>query len=779
MGRLICTMATAPQSEPNERMVDIAVLGGSRKRLRVFVRGAVQGVGFRPTVYRLATDLGLDGWVINSSRGVEIDLEGPETILKGFPPALLAGRPPRAVIQGLETRWLDPVGHSGFAVKETDCGGAATTLMTPDIATCPDCRGELFDPADRRFSYPFINCTNCGPRFTIIESLPYDRERTTMARFAMCPACQAEYDDPRDRRFHAQPNACPDCGPHLELWDQGGAVLADRAPALSRAVEAIRSGRVVAVKGIGGFHLMCDAGNNTAVLELRRRKRREEKPFAVMLPDLEAVRGACAITSEDERLLHSPEAPIVLLRRSGTALAPSVAPGNPYLGVVLPYAPLHHLLMRGLGRAVVATSGNLTDEPIVTDEKEALTRLAGIADLFLVHNRPIARYADDSIARLVAGRPMLVRRARGYAPLPLARTDSKEAILAVGAHLKSTIGFSIDGQLMLSHHLGDLETPEALAGFHNVVEGLPGLYDFSPAMVAHDLHPDYASTQFAETLPVRRIGVQHHAAHVLACMADNELEDEVLGVSWDGAGYGTDGTIWGGEFLRVRDGAFQRVAHLRTFPLPGGDAASREPRRSALGLLYEMEGDAVFSRPALAARLGFTGPELAVLRGMLEAGAATPRTSSAGRLFDGVAALAGSRLRASFEGQAAMELEFAAGNTNDEDAYPFELEGEVVNWAPLIAAIEAGRRAGALVSRIARRFHNTLADIIVAVARREGVPRVCLTGGCFQNLALAERTIERLAAEGFTPYWHQRVPPNDGGIALGQLVAAAAAARRA
>lgn len=758
-------------------MVRTAVFGGSRKRLRIFVRGAVQGVGFRPTVYRLATGLGLEGWVTNSSRGVEIDLEGPTDALNGFPSALLSGRPPRAVIQGLESSWLDPVGYAGFEVRESASQGAPTTLVMPDIATCEDCRRELLDPMDRRFGYPFINCTNCGPRFTIIESLPYDRAGTSMAPFRMCEWCQAEYDDPEDRRFHAQPNACPDCGPHLQLWDARGASLAGRAEALAGAVEAIREGRILAVKGIGGFHLVCDASNEEAVRELRRRKRREEKPFAVMFPDLEGARAACVVSAEAGPLLTSPEAPIVLLRKRGAPLAPSVAPGNPFLGVVLPYSPVHHLLLEALGRAIVATSGNLTDEPIATDEGEALRRLGGIADLFLVHDRRIVRYADDSIVRLMASRPMLIRRARGYAPLPLGAADTEAQVLAVGAHLKNTIGFSIDGQLMLSHHLGDLETPEAREGFQRALADLPGLHCFVPTAVARDLHPDYASSEFAESLRVPKIMVQHHAAHVLACMADNDLRGEVLGVSWDGTGLGEDGTIWGGEFLRVGVDRPKRVAHLRTFPLPGGDAAAREPRRSALGLLYEMEGEAVFTRPDLAARLGFSDPELAVLRGMLETAVATPRTSSAGRLFDGVAALSGLRLRSSFEGQAAMELEFVSSFDGDEAVYPFELRGEVVDWGPMIGEIETDRRAGRPAGLIAARFHRTLSEIIVAVVEREDVPRVCLTGGCFQNVALTERTIVRLRESGFTPYWHQRVPPNDGGIALGQLVAAVAALR--
>jgi|CXWL01.1.fsa_nt_gi hydrogenase maturation protein HypF len=748
-------------------------------RLRVSIRGAVQGVGFRPTVYRIALSLGLRGYVANSPVGVEIEVEGAAGQVNRFVPALLEQKPPRAIIQGLESRHLDPVGHDGFVVRETQTQGAATTLIQPDIAICADCRRELFDPFDRRFGYPFINCTNCGPRFTIIESLPYDRERTTMARFVMCAACQVEYEDPRDRRFHAQPNACPDCGPQLALWDPSGAVLATRGGALAAAVEAIRAGRIVAVKGIGGFHLMCDARDDAAVGELRRRKDREEKPFALMFPDLVAVRAACDLSRTEERLLGSPESPIVLLRRHSSALAPGIAPGNPYLGVLLPYAPLHHLLMREVDFPVVATSGNRHDEPMVTREHDALDRLAGIADLFLVHDRPIARHADDSIARIVAGRPMLLRRARGYAPLPLATSESHEPILAVGAHLKSTIAFSVGGQFMVSHHLGDLETPQALAAFHDVVAGLPGLYGFTPTTIAHDLHPDYASTQYAETLPGLRVGVQHHAAHVFSCLADNELEGEVLGVSWDGTGLGTDGTIWGGEFLRVRDGEFRRVAHLRTFLLAGGDAAVREPRRCALGLLHAVGGDTALSEAALGARLGFEPAELSVLRGMFRSGTGVARTSSAGRLFDGVAGLLGLRSRASFEGQAAMQLEFAAMESDEEAAYPFDLQGTTVDWTPMIGGMETDRRSGVPAAVIAKRFHNSLTEMIVAVAKREGLQRVCLTGGCFQNLVLAERTIARLTESGFSPYWHQRIPPNDGGIALGQLVAAAFRARGA
>ena len=756
------------------RVATLVVTAMDATRMKIHARGAVQGVGFRPTVYRVATGLRLRGFVSNSAFGVEIDVEGEAAAVEAFVPALLANRPRRAVIHGLETRRLDVAGYTTFVVRETEASGTATTLVLPDIAVCDDCLREMNDPRDRRYLYPFINCTNCGPRFTIIQSLPYDRERTTMSRFTMCARCQAEYDDPLDRRFHAQPNACDACGPRLSWRGASGKTMSKGDDALRGAAEALREGRIVAVKGIGGFHLMCDARNEAAVRELRKRKRREEKPFAVMAADLAAGRLLCEVDPAEETLLRSPECPIVLLRRlENSGLATSVAPGNPFLGVVLPYAPLQHLLMGALRFPVVATSGNLSDEPIVTNDDEAVTRLRGIADFFLGHDRPIERYVDDSIARLVRGRPMLLRRARGHAPLPLAHVVGARSILAVGAHLKSTIGFAVDGHLMLSHHLGDLETAEALAGFETAISDLPGLYAFQAEIVAHDLHPDYASSRFAESASGTSLGVQHHVAHALACMADNELTGDVLAVVWDGAGLGTDGTIWGGEFFRMRDTAFERVAHLRTFPLAGGDAAAREPRRSALGLLYEARGSALFDDDGLRDRLGFTEAEWSLLAGMLKSGASVARTSSVGRLFDGVAALAGLRRRSGFEGQAAMELEFAAAGRGSESPYAFTLKGAVLDWAPMLEAIDAECNGVQAVPVIARRFHDTLAAMILAVARREGLERVCLTGGCFQNLRLAETTIERLGALGFKPYWHQRVPPNDGGIALGQLVAAA------
>ncbi|MCX8103930.1 MAG: carbamoyltransferase HypF, partial [Candidatus Bipolaricaulota bacterium] len=564
-------------------------------RLKIAIHGAVQGVGFRPFVYRLAIELKLTGWVLNSAQGVFIEAEGTKEQLEEFVRRLERDKPPRAFLQSLEASWLDPVGYTAFEIRHSDESGQKIAFILPDIATCPDCWREIFDPNNRRYRYPFTNCTNCGPRFSIIEALPYDRPNTTMKIFRMCPDCQAEYENPLDRRFHAQPNACPQCGPHLELWDAKGTVLAQHDDALCQAAEAIRVGQIIAVKGLGGFHLICDARNDDAVQELRRRKHREEKPFALMYPSLELVQAHCEVSPLEERALTSPEAPIVLMRRrESVQIASSVAPRNPYLGIMLPYTPLHHLLMAELGFPVVATSGNLSDEPICTDEHEALIRLKEIADLFLVHNRPIARHVDDSIVRIVGSQELVLRRARGFAPLPITlRNPERRTVLAVGAHLKNTVALAVGSTVFISQHIGDLETAEAFGAFQRVIQDFERLYDAQPSVIAHDLHPDYLSTQYAQGRKPRTVGVQHHYAHVLACMAENELDSSVLGVSWDGTGYGLDGTIWGGEFLRATRESFTRVAHLRTFRLPGGERAIQEPRRSALGVLYELFGDAL------------------------------------------------------------------------------------------------------------------------------------------------------------------------------------------
>lgn len=745
------------------------------------LRGAVQGVGFRPFVHRLATRMRLPGWVSNSPQGVLIEVEGDKKDLDVFLLRLDKERPPRSAIQGLEFSFLDPLGFTEFTIRQSDGTGQTTALVLPDIATCQDCLGEVFDPTNRRHLYPFTNCTNCGPRFTIIQALPYDRPSTTMSRFAMCEECRREYDDPADRRFHAQPNACPVCGPHLELWDETGTVLAMRQDAVLMAAKVIRSGKIVALKGIGGFHLLTDARNQDAVLRLRKRKHREEKPLALMVPSLESARASCQVSELEERLLCSPECPIVLLARrpdlSLEAIAFGVAPRNPNLGVLLPYSPLHHILMRELGFPAIATSGNLSDEPICTDEREALERLRGVADLFLVHDRPIARHVDDSIVRIVLGRELVLRRARGYAPLPISLDRSLPPLLAVGPHLKNTIAMTVGPQVFVSQHIGDLETDQAFGAFREVIGSFQRLYDVRPTAVAADAHPDYLSTQFAlrSGLPIVRI--QHHHAHVLSCMAENAVEGPCLGVAWDGTGYGLDGTIWGGEFLRMTETGFERLAHLRVFRLPGGERAIQEPRRTAIGLLHELFGDSVFEMDDLAPVRAFSPEERRILKRMLANQINCPSTSAAGRLFDAVAAILGLHLGSQFEGQAAMELEWAIGDNETDEAYSFSLSEDqsarILDWEPMIRQILVHVKEGVLAAMIAARFHNALAEGIVAVARHAGEERVILTGGCFQNRSLTERAVRRLQAAGFRPYWHQRIPPNDGGIALGQIVAAA------
>ncbi len=760
------------------------------------IRGAVQGVGFRPFVYRLAGELSLPGWVINSAAGVVVEVEGRAETLQQFLVRLERERPPRAVVQGVEPCWLDPVGFERFEIRHSE-DGDRRTLILPDIAPCDDCLRELRDPADRRSRYPFINCTNCGPRFTIIEDLPYDRPLTTMRRFRMCPACQAEYDDPRDRRFHAQPNACPACGPRLQLWAIDGRCLYEADEALRFAARAIAQGLIVAVKGVGGFHLVVDARHDAAVARLREAKGREEKPFAIMAPDLDAARRECEVGPLDARLLTSPEAPIVLMdRRAGGSVAAAVAPRNPTLGLMLPSTPLHHLLLAELGHPVVATSGNRADEPICTDEHEALARLAGLADLFLVHDRPIARHVDDSIVRVVLGRELMIRRARGYAPLPITLRpsghldhgagDGVPSVLGVGAHLKNTVAISVGHDVFVSQHIGDLETPQASRAFEHVIADFERMYQVSPGQIACDLHPDYLSTAFARAAGTPLLPVQHHVAHVLSCMAENEQEPPLLGVAWDGTGYGEDGRIWGGEWFEVTEARVRRVATLSPFGLPGGDAAVRDPRRSAAALLFALRGAEAFALDDLAPIAALSPGERRALRQMLERGVNTPLTSSAGRLFDGVASLLNVRHRVAYEGQAAAELEWMARSGRPGQSYPFAIhEGDVqaagdndgdvpaeVDWGPMLEGLVGDLRAGAAAADLARRFHDTLAEMIVGVASRQGLERVALSGGCFQNRYLTERAVARLREEGFRPFWHQRIPPNDGGIALGQVVGA-------
>jgi hydrogenase maturation protein HypF len=747
------------------------------ERVKVTVRGVVQGVGFRPFIYRLATQLKLHGWVSNSAQGVFIEVEGARDALRSFLLRLEKDKPPRAVIQSLEFSFLDTAGYDRFDIRYSDQSGPKSVLILPDIAVCPDCLREIFDPENRRYRYPFTNCTNCGPRFTIIEALPYDRPHTSMKGFAMCPACEHEYHDPSNRRFHAQPNACSHCGPLLQLWDGKGTALGKEEDALRQAIGIIRDGQILALKGIGGFQLIVDARNADAVQRLRARKRREEKPFALMYPSFDLVKRDCDVSELEERLLLAPEAPIVLLNRGSrkSQLAPAVAPVSPSLGVMLPYSPLHHILLRDLSSPVVATSGNLSDEPICIDECEALKRLEGVADYFLIHNRPIVRHVDDSVARVVCDREMVLRRARGYAPLPIHMKQTLPSVLAVGAHLKNSVALSVGQEIFISQHIGDLETSQAFLAFRRTAADLPRLYEAQASIVACDFHPDYLSTKYAARMGAPLHRVQHHFAHVLACMTENELDAPVLGVSWDGTGYGTDGTVWGGEFLLTDEESFQRVAHFRQFRLPGGDIAVKEPRRTALGVLYEIWGEKLISDRRLAPVAGFSESELMILQQMLRQGVNSPLTSSVGRLFDAVASILGLRQRVTFEGQAAVELEYLI-RPGIAEFYPFEISDGltcIVDWAPMIPEILIDLQKGQSVGEICAKFHNALTEIVVAIARKVGEPKILLTGGCFQNRYLVEQSVRKLQEAGFQPYFHQRVPPNDGGIALGQVVAAA------
>jgi hydrogenase maturation protein HypF len=770
------SLATADQS-----VADAAQGLSPAARLKMTIRGAVQGVGFRPFVYRLAAELELNGWVNNTAQGVFLEVEGAREQLDQFLMRVEREKPAISFIQSLESSFADPVGYEGFEIRKSE-GGEKTALVLPDIATCPECLREIFEAGNRRHGYPFTNCTNCGPRYTIIESLPYDRPRTTMKKFTMCGECAREYADPSNRRFHAQPNACAECGPQLQLWTMDGAVLAQREDALQEAAEAIRQGRIVGVKGLGGFHLMVDARNEDAVRRLRERKLREEKPFALMYPAAEDVPRDCELTALEERLLRSVESPIVLVRRKDgrSSLAPSVAPGNPMLGVMVPYTPLHHLLMRSLGFAVVATSGNLSDEPICTEELDALKRLHKIADVLLVHDRPILRHVDDSIVRVMAGREMVMRRARGFAPLPVQLEEEMPTVLGVGAHQKNTVALSVGRQVFVSQHIGDLETIQASVAFERVVESLENLYEVKPETVACDLHPNYISTGYANRTNGHPIRVQHHYAHILSCMAENGVKGSALGVAWDGSGWGPDGTVWGGEFLKIDECGYDRVVRMRPMRLPGSERAVREPRRCGMSALFETLGEEIFEREELDPVRAFSAADRKIVAAMLRQGLNSPWTSSVGRLFDAVASLIGLRQISRYEGQAAMELEWLAGQSNDASVYEFDITRPAddaapaeLDWAPMVRGMITDMARKTKREAMGRRFHNTLAEMIGRVAGEHAELPVVLSGGCFQNRLLTELTVARLEANGMKVYWHQRVPPNDGGIALGQVVAAA------
>jgi len=742
---------------PNENKVN--------QRLIARIQGAVQGVGFRPFVYRLADELCLTGWVSNSTQGVTLELEGSIDKLEEFLSRVQAEKPRLSIINSIEHSFEIPVGYTDFEVRHSNQTGE----------TCPDCLKDISDPNNRRYQYPFTNCTNCGPRYSIIESLPYDRDNTSMKIFPMCDRCRQEYEDPSNRRFHAQPNACPECGPHLELWDKQGKKQSRRNEALIVACEAIKQAQILALKGLGGFHLIVDAISDQAVKRLRALKARPDKPLALMYPDIEAVKRDCELSSLEQELLGSPESPIVLLKQKPNNISSLVAPDNPYLGVMLPYTPLHHLLMAQLKSPIVATSGNLADEPICIDENEVLTRLNKIADLFLVHNRPIIRHVDDSIVRVMMGQLTVMRRARGYAPLPINLKQSIPSILSVGAHQKNCIALGTGKQVFISQHIGDLDNRLAYDTFAKTINSLGGIYDFSPVKIACDKHPDYTSTRYAYESGIECQEIQHHFSHILACMAENELDGRVLGVAWDGTGFGDDGTIWGGEFLKVENNSYTRLANLRTFRLPGGEKAIEEPWRTAIGLLYELLGHKLFDDSEYQAFIPSDTKTKDLIRKMLKQKINSPMTSSAGRLFDAVASIIDICRTTTFEGQAAMKLEFAADKVKTNETYKFVLDhvnnSYILNWEPMILSILKDLKTAISPNLIAAKFHNTLAEMIVEIAKLVGEKTIVLSGGCFQNKYLTERTIARLRQSGFQPYWHHLVPPNDGGICLGQAAA--------
>jgi hydrogenase maturation protein HypF len=745
-------------------------------RVDVRVEGVVQGVGFRPFVHSLATRLGLAGQVGNDADGVFVVIEGPRGGVEKFLSALVRDAPPLAGIERVSVVAGEPTGSGGFTIVDSDASGRRRALVSPDSATCSDCLRELGDPSDRRFGYPFVNCTNCGPRFTIVRDVPYDRPLTTMAGFAMCAACAAEYHDPADRRFHAQPTCCPDCGPRLRLLDAGGAEMP--GDPIERCAGSLRAGLVVALKGLGGYHLAVRAADESAASALRRRKHREDKPFAVMVSDAGQAATLCEVDETAAALLADRARPIVLLPRvHGAPVAASVAPGNRQIGLMLPYTPLHHLLLAAVGEPIVLTSGNVSDEPIAYVDSEAFTRLAGIADVFLTHDRPIHIRTDDSVVRPFLGRRSVLRRSRGYAPAPvMLRWEAPRPILACGAELKNTFCLAKENRAFVSHHIGDLENYETLRSFAEGIGHFARLFGIEPELVAHDLHPEYLSTKHAKEITgARLVGVQHHHAHIASCLADNGETGPVIGVAFDGLGYGTDGTIWGGEFLLADLVSFQRAGHLAPVPMPGGTAAIKQPWRMTAAYL-----DAASEPPGrldVARRNGARWEDvLALARG----GVNSPLTSSAGRLFDAVSALLGLRDTITYEGQAAIELEQRA-DPAERGAYPAAISGGgvlLVSGADLVRAAARDLLAGVDPALISARFHNGVVEVIVrccgALRDSSGLTTVALSGGVFQNLLLLRRTVERLGAGGFRVLTHFRVPANDGGVSLGQAAIAAA-----
>ena len=752
--------------------------------VHINVRGVVQGVGFRPFVYQLATKHNLKGWVCNTSEAVKIEIEGEAETIEQFLLDLREQAPPRAHIEDITTTNCPATNYENFEIRHSIAEEGKYQLISPDIATCQDCLREILTPNDRRYRYPFTNCTNCGPRFTIIKDIPYDRPLTTMNHFQMCPECQREYDDPLDRRFHAQPNACSRCGPTLELVDANGNPI-DDADTITTTSQLLREGKIIAIKGLGGFLLACDATNQAVIDRLRQRKKRPSKPLAIMVASIEEVKKYCYVSDEEEKLLTSPHSPIVLLRwKTMSEVSPAVAPNLKYLGVMLPYTPLHHLLLAETGLPLVMTSGNLSEEPIAKDNDEAIRRLKGITDYFLIHNRDIYARYDDSVTMVERGVTQLVRRDRGYAPYPTHLPFKSQQILGCGAEEKNTFCLTRDNHAFVSQHIGDMENLETIEQFENTISLYQKLFRIEPTVIAHDLHLEYLTTKYAQELAfksdIRLVPVQHHHAHIVSGMVDNGIKTPVIGVAFDGTGFGTDGNIWGGEFLVVDYQRFTRMGHLEYLPLPGGAAAIKKPYRTTIGYLLSLLGETAL-KPDLPFLKQVDSVEINIIQKLIEKKINSPLTSSCGRLFDAVSALLSIRGTIDYEAQAAIEMEMLAHDgVNETDSYPFSIieqdDLSVVKLQDLFSAIIYDLQSNTTRATIAAKFHNTIAQMIKrlcqVISNKTSITQVVLSGGVFQNRLLLRKAVSLLEDGGFTVFTHQQVPCNDGGISLGQAVIA-------
>jgi hydrogenase maturation protein HypF len=752
------------------------------KRARGAIKGIVQGVGFRPFLYQLASRYNLAGYATNTPQGVEVEVEGDAKDIQRFFDLLEAERPPLAHISSIECTEMPLKNDKGFEIRVSRPGEGRSTLISPDVCICHNCLSEMRNPRDRRFGYPFINCTNCGPRYTIIMDIPYDRSSTTMKKFEMCPSCKAEYHNPKDRRFHAQPNACWECGPLVSLHRSDGEEILCDDP-IEEGISLLKSGHILAVKGLGGFHLAVDAANHRAVVRLRKRKHREEKPLAIMVKDLETALDLVYMNEAEAETLTSPQRPIVILKkRRSHGLSPQVAPRNRYLGIMLPYTPLHYLLMEGPFKALVMTSGNMTEEPINIDNREAFKHLGHIADYFLVHNRDIYLRSDDSVLRIVDGIPRQIRRSRGYVPVPIFLSEGMAdlpPVLAVGGGLKNTICLTKENRAFISQHIGDMENLETLEFFHLTVSHLKRILEIHPLLIAHDLHPDYLTTRYARDqgeLPI--FGVQHHHAHIVSCLAEHRLTGPVIGLAMDGTGYGTDKQIWGGEILLSDLTSFRRAAHIDYLPLPGGDATIKSPWRMALVYLFKAYGDQLFDLPIPFVR-DLDNKKCAIILQMAQRHINSPLTSSCGRLYDAVSSLLGLRHRIAFEGQAAIELEMCQA-PQAKGSYTWEIEKVDDQWIMvadrIIRGVVEDIRKGVARGLISRRFHNTLIDMFkdacLRIRDESGIDQVTLSGGAFQNVTLLHGLTQALTSEGLHVLSHAGLPPNDGSLALGQAVCA-------